>query len=104
MRGLYLPGHYMPHPGMTDEELLQIAGLSDMTQLQGRAHLIGQDPAALLSEALSRPVPSLGEGYVPDIPLFLGDQQELDACLPLPDFVPLSEPHALFAKRLIAVA
>lgn len=88
-RGLYVPTHYVPNPSMTDEELLRIAGLTDMGNFRAlQHHGIASDPRVGFYESLARPLPSLGEGFAPDIPIHPADQADLDARLPDIDFVP----------------
>ncbi len=82
---LWAPNYGMPHPGVTDEELLHLLGLTQPTDLSG---LMPGDPSAFLHEHRQHPVPNLGAGYIPDLPLPPVDQADLDARLPTPDFVP----------------
>ena len=82
---LWVPGHFMPNEAMSDEELLQIAGLSDADML---GSLDPSDPGQLLRQHGLRPVPHLAPSFSPDLPLRPEDHEEFQSRLPEPDFVP----------------
>jgi hypothetical protein len=89
-RGLYVPRHYLPHTGMTDEELLSIAGLTSFDHLQHveQAGML-YDPSILAHEMRQPPVPVISD-LTRELPLDPVDQRDLDSRLPEPDFVPES--------------